>query len=390
MSDDTPRDRHLFAPGAKRILALDGGGVRGAISIAFLERLEDILAEAEGRPVRLCDWFDLIGGTSTGAIIASALALGFSAKQIRHYYEELGPRVFRRPFFRLLGLQSKFNSAILRDELRRIVGERTFDSDDLLTGLCLTLKRMDTGSSWILLNNPRSAFWDTPADGAFTGNRHLPLANVIRASTAAPHFFDPELISIVDGAPPGLFVDGGLTPHNNPSLTLLLAVTLPAFRLCWPLGPENLTIVSVGTGSFRPTLPVSALGRIRPIGLALKALTGQITEAQHLVLTLMTWMGTSPTPWPINSEVGDLGALTPPFGPQFRYLRYDVRLERPWLASELALDVDEAAVEALRPMDEPDNIRTCYELGRLAAERQMRAADLLPDAGRSERGSRQG
>ena len=48
------RDRHLFAPGKKRILALDGGGVRGALSIAFLERLEKILTEIEGRPVRLC------------------------------------------------------------------------------------------------------------------------------------------------------------------------------------------------------------------------------------------------------------------------------------------------------------------------------------------------
>ena len=69
---DTPssRDRHLFGPGPKRILSLDGGGVRGAISIAFLERLEKIVEEIEGRPTLLGDWFDLIGGTSTAAIIA--------------------------------------------------------------------------------------------------------------------------------------------------------------------------------------------------------------------------------------------------------------------------------------------------------------------------------
>ena len=58
------RDRHLFSKGRKRILALDGGGVRGAMTIAFLERLEELIAEIEGRPVRLCDWFDLVGGTS--------------------------------------------------------------------------------------------------------------------------------------------------------------------------------------------------------------------------------------------------------------------------------------------------------------------------------------
>src|SRR4051794_30407154 len=56
------RDAHLFGPGPKRILSLDGGGVRGAATIAFLERLEQQIGEVEGRPTLLCDWFDLIGG----------------------------------------------------------------------------------------------------------------------------------------------------------------------------------------------------------------------------------------------------------------------------------------------------------------------------------------
>src|SRR5215471_17115745 len=67
----SPRDRHLFGPGPKRMLSLDGGGVRGAIAIGFLERLETLIEEIEGRPTLLCDWFDFIGGTSTGAITHS-------------------------------------------------------------------------------------------------------------------------------------------------------------------------------------------------------------------------------------------------------------------------------------------------------------------------------
>src|SRR5919108_1042611 len=77
------RDMHLFCPGPKRILALDGGGVRGAISVAFLERIEALLSEHQGRPVRLGDYFHLVGGTSTGSIIAGALALGYRAEQVR-------------------------------------------------------------------------------------------------------------------------------------------------------------------------------------------------------------------------------------------------------------------------------------------------------------------
>ena len=193
-SDLLPRDRHLFGPGAKRILAIDGGGVRGVVALAFLERIERILESQYGRPVRLCDHFDLIGGTSTGAIIATALALGYKAAEIRDFYFQLGPRVFKRPPFRLLGWQAKFDARALARELEDIIGSRKLDSTDLQTGLGVMLKRIDTGSAWTLINNPQSIYWDTPADNSFIGNRHYSLASVVRASTAAPHFFDPQEI----------------------------------------------------------------------------------------------------------------------------------------------------------------------------------------------------
>ena len=46
------RDYQLFGPGPKRVLALDGGGVRGAITVAFLERIEALLTEHHGRQVQ--------------------------------------------------------------------------------------------------------------------------------------------------------------------------------------------------------------------------------------------------------------------------------------------------------------------------------------------------
>src|SRR5580704_16088698 len=184
--DSCLRDRHLFAPGAKRILALDGGGVRGALSIAFLERLEKVLTEIEGRPVRLCEWFDLIGGTSTGAIIAAGLASGYSANQMHKFYSELAPKIFKTPIFRIPGWRASFDARRLHLELNRILSGYTLGSEDLQTGLCIILKRLDTGSCWIIMNNPRSAFWETRADNSdnsFVGNRHFLLTNIIRAST---------------------------------------------------------------------------------------------------------------------------------------------------------------------------------------------------------------
>jgi hypothetical protein len=371
------RDAHLFGPGPKRILSLDGGGVRGAATIAFLERIEALIEEIEGRPVRLGDWFDLIGGTSIGAIIATALALGYRVSEIRTFYEQLAPKIFKRSFWRVTGWHAKFDSRRLMQELTNVIGPRTLDSPDLRTGLCIVLKRMDTGSDWIVMNNPRSVFWETPADGSFTGNRHLPLAHVVRASTAAPSFFEPELIEIASGRPPGLFIDGGLTPHNNPALLMLMTALVPAYGLNWRIGPENLLIVSVGTGSFQPTLSPADAMRSSAIGLAIKSLAAMIAESQLLVLTLMTYLGQSPIAWPINSEIGDLGRVLAPTGDLFRFLRYDVRLEQSWLAENLGKHFSADFIAKLRPMDNPANMQTLYELGRSAATDQVKRDDLM-------------
>src|SRR5688572_21307743 len=112
-----------LCPGPKKILALDGGGVRGAISVAFLERIEEVFAkllrdriaqrhreltaagaiheqhikaeaELSDVSIRLANQFDLIGGTSTGAIIAGALALGYDTKEIGKFYLEKAKTIF--------------------------------------------------------------------------------------------------------------------------------------------------------------------------------------------------------------------------------------------------------------------------------------------------------
>lgn len=373
------RDRHLFSPGPKRILSLDGGGVRGAISIGFLTKLEETIEQIEGKPTLLGDWFDLIGGTSTGAIIAGALALGYRAAEVHKFYHALGPRVFRRSFWRIPGFSSKFDRESLISELNTIIGTRTLDSEALRTGFCVVAKRLDTGSCWVIGNNPRSQFWETPADAAFLGNRHYSLSSLIRASAAAPYFFDPEFIHIAANEPPGMFIDGALTPHNNPALQLFLYAALPQYGLSWPLGADNLTVVSVGTGFSRPRLGVDQLNWIRPVRMAVNALQAQISEAQQLTMTLMSWLGESPTTWPINSELGDVTKTAPPFNrPLFRFLRYDIRLDQQWLARELGAEVDESVLEHYGRIDAPENIPAIYQLAKQAAELQVKREDLAP------------
>ena len=204
-------EERLRSPGPKRILALDGGGVRGIVSLAILERIEAILRERApppgSGPFRLAHYFDLIGGTSTGSIIAAGLALGFSVDELFSFYRELSPRVFRRPFWNFGLFGPRFSRRPLAGALRDIIGDATLGSDRLLTGLAIVTKRVDSGSVWVLHNNPRGRYFARRREGSGVANGEIPLVSAILASTAAPTFFRPEFIKVNDSET-GAFVDG--------------------------------------------------------------------------------------------------------------------------------------------------------------------------------------
>jgi hypothetical protein len=415
-----PRDRHLFGPGPKRILALDGGGVRGAITVAFLERIEQILDKRAGHEVRLGDYFDLVGGTSTGAIIAGALALGHRVSQVRQFYEERAHLAFKRQKWHLPYLKPKFDGRGLRAEIERVIGDCTLgDEQRLVTGLCIVTKRLDTGSPWILTNSPRAPYWETPVPDPATGkphyigNKHYRLSNLVRASTAAPHFFDPELLPITEGKDPlphfvaapfdqpllarmlqagleylgqrarpfkqldgyGLFIDGGVSPYGNPSIALLLVASLTAFGLNWRLTPNDLALVSIGTGTFRPHISYNSLRFFGFPKLAFHALMSVMSDAEALTLTQMQWLGECASPWTINSEIKKLVGDGPTRGKLFRFFRYDIRLELDWIKQKLGVQLSTRDLDRFRAMDDPGVVEPLHALAHAAAEYQVKPED---------------
>ena len=392
MSDATlPRDRHLFGPGPKRILALSGGGVRGALTVAFLERIEALLDRSHGRQVRLAEHFDLIGGTSTGALIAAALAMGCRTAELKRFYLDTARLVFMPRAWQVPMLHAKFDEMALRRQIEAVLGDRPLGTPDMLTGFAAITKRMDTGSVWMVSNNPAAPYWE---DGeGYIGNRHYPLANLVRASTAAPHFFDPELLPILPVAAPapgrrpargrtppetaghGLFIDGGVSPYNNPSLALLQLVSLGGHGLSWTLSPDMLTITSIGTGGFRHRLAPEGLGVGRMPRLAFQALLTVMSDAEKLGMTMMQWLGETAQPWPIDSEIGTMAGDAPPGGKLFRFLRYDVQLEQDWLEAELGIAASARSLAAWRRIDDPRVAAELYRIGTVAAGRQVREAD---------------
>ena len=74
-------------PGPKKLLAIDGGGIRGVLSLQILAKIEQLLTEKSGRAdYRLADYFDYVAGTSTGGIIAAGISIGMSVKDILGFY----------------------------------------------------------------------------------------------------------------------------------------------------------------------------------------------------------------------------------------------------------------------------------------------------------------
>ena len=139
--------KRLTSPGPKRILALDGGGIRGALLLGFVESIEQLLRTRHQKSdLRLCDYFDLIGGTSVGAMIGSGLAIGMEAAEIRRWYLELSGKVFRKK--RWKKWKAFFDAKPLEEELTRVFGDRTLGDASIRTGLCIVTKRADTGSTW--------------------------------------------------------------------------------------------------------------------------------------------------------------------------------------------------------------------------------------------------
>ena len=187
-----PKVERINRPGPKRLLSVDGGGIRGVLSLGILQRIEALLKAQSGRKdFRLSDYFDYIAGTSTGGIIAGGLAVGMTVDEILTFYNEAGAQMFVKANL-LHRLRYKFESEPLAQKLKEVFGPSTeFDSDKIETLLLLVMRNATTDSPRPLSNNPFAKYNDAGRDDC---NLKFPLWQLVRASTAAPTYFPPEAI----------------------------------------------------------------------------------------------------------------------------------------------------------------------------------------------------
>jgi patatin-like phospholipase/acyl hydrolase len=215
-----------------RILSLDGGGIMGAFPASVLATYEQALG------MRVIDCFDLIAGTSTGGIIAIALAMGATATEVCRFYKTEGPKIFPEPKWglRLSGwvrgfrtiFQPKFEAGPLRQAIQSVIGERQLK--EAKTRLVIPTYDMNTGKVYL---------FKTPHHANYIHHAGLPAVDAALATSAAPTYFPAHTIP---GR--GTFIDGGLWANCPTMVGLVEALDFLAKQ------PEQVRMLSISTTNY--------------------------------------------------------------------------------------------------------------------------------------------
>ena len=238
----------------KRILSIDGGGIRGIIPLCVLAKLEARLKAQRGEGVALRDVFSFVAGTSTGSIIAAGIAAGLPASRMLDLYMKRVGEVFPSgpwllPKRVILGYM--YSSVALRGLIERELGAAgTWKLDDSPIDLLIAAVRLSDGMPWYFTKDKKTNLGQTGK---------LRLVDCATASAAAPTYFDPfeirDEITLPDGQREriGLMIDGGVGTAGNP----VYQACVEAFEYTDDYRPEETTVVSLGTGHYldrkRPT-----------------------------------------------------------------------------------------------------------------------------------------
>jgi len=207
-----------------QILALDGGGIKGLFSAAFLSKLEEDLN------TRITDHFDLIVGSSTGGIIALGLGLGLSPKDLVEFYFTKGPKIFQKiPLWTSLRnlFFAKYSGKIIEDVFQedKCFGDRLLGESK--KRLVIPSYNINTNDVYV---------FKTAHHERFKSDYKVPAWKIARATCSAPTFF--PVSKNIDSI---RLIDGGVWANNPSMVGLFEAITILEIPL------EAVRIFSVGT-----------------------------------------------------------------------------------------------------------------------------------------------
>jgi patatin-like phospholipase/acyl hydrolase len=227
-----------------RILCVDGGGIRGLISVRTLAAIEKKLAAKTGEEVRIADYFHLFSGTSTGGLIALSLTAPkeVSAAELASFYTEDGPKIFDRglledisnpwgaaaPLYPLSPLRKAVESRLGKSKLSEATRDLLITSYDMTRREPFFFKR-----------------WEAREAGGFDP----PIADAALATSAAPTYFPSHGITLPGESEERALVDGGVFA-NDPAIAAISEALGRAGDDPNTLSLKDLFVVSIGTGRF--------------------------------------------------------------------------------------------------------------------------------------------
>ena len=272
-----------------KVLSLDGGGAKGFYTLGVLNEIEGLL----GSP--LYKHFDLIFGTSTGAIIAALLALGHDVASIHSLYKKHVPTIMR-------GRNAKQRSSALTTVAQTVFGESTFL--DVKTGVGIVATHWIEEKPLIFKTSKAQAHG---RHGTFVPGFGCTIADAVRASCSAYPFFLRPIIKTSKGDTE--LIDGGYCA-NNPTL-YAIADALIALKT-----PPGLTrVLSIGVGAY-PEPKKKIIQRIK------KRIQETLLDVQLLQKTL-------------NINTSSMEQLTFILYKNIPTVRINEKFERPEMATDL-------------------------------------------------------
>lgn len=277
------------------VLAIDGGGVRGIIPARILQELE----QRTGKPV--AEMFDLIGGTSTGAIVAAGLVVPddqnpakpkYTAEYLKDLYFQHAPRIFPEMKFkslRQLSSSSAYDPRPLEETLESYFGDKKMK--DSLTHLMIPVTDIKHfRPAWI---NYIKGTKDTSPEGWSS----MLLKDAVRATTTAPTYFPAKYFETTPNENvPGVtqrhaLIDGGFFGSNA-----MRRMLTQARKLAPP--DADIVVVHLGTGNIDNSLSPDEWNRLGPLGMISKS-------KGSIFMTLVTNMTMLDVADDLRDELGD-------------------------------------------------------------------------------------
>lgn len=377
--------KKLAPEGKKKILSLDGGGILGLITVEILIKLEADLRQHYNKPhFVLSDFFDFVTGTSTGAIIATFISAGMSMHDIKKFYIDSGKDMFDKTSL-LNRLKYAYNTEPLalkiKKEINMALGYQendtpaTLGNKNLKTVLMLMLRNHTTDSPWPVSNNPHAKY-NQNTRREQDNNLNLPLWQLIRASTAAPTYFPPEVITFAEGTPNEysfIFLDGGMTTYNNSAFLAFQMATTKPYAMNWKTGVDKLLIVSIGTGKVPNNNRNIAIDQMNLIHYTKNIPSALMNAASDGWDMACRTLGHCRFGESIDSEFGDM--VIPEGGDSnwsgeklFSYVRYHPELTTDGLKD---LNLEHILAQNIQDLDSIEHIEEIQEVGQTYANKYL-------------------